>query len=389
MTDTPAPLSRGLAFLFAAACGLIVANLYYPQPLAGPIAADLGLSPAAAGLTVTLTQIGYGLGLLFLVPLGDLVENRRLITLLIVGLTAALVVAAVSGSATVFLAAGLAIGLGSVAVQVLVPFAAALADDATRGRTVGNVMSGLLLGIMLARPVSSLIADVAGWHMVYVLSAVAMVLLGIALRMRLPQRVPQGGMSYGALLLSMIRLVRDTPLLRRRALYHTCLFCVFSLFWTVTPLLLAEIYGLDQRGIAMFALAGVAGALIAPFAGRLADAGHARAGTAVALLMAVAAFAVSLVVPGNLVVLTLAAIVLDAAIGMNLVISQRDIFTLGAAERSRLNGLFMAAFFVGGAAGSGFGAMAYAQGGWGGAAMIGMALPALALVAFVALERRA
>ncbi|MDB6454971.1 MFS transporter [Falsirhodobacter sp. 20TX0035] len=387
MTDPSRPLSRGLVFLFAAACGLIVANLYYPQPLAGPIARDLGLSPGAAGLTVTLTQVGYGLGLLFLVPLGDLMENRRLILALMAGLTVALVVAGLAGSAALFLTAGLAVGLGAVAVQVLVPFAAALADEATRGRTVGNVMSGLLLGIMLARPVSGLIADVAGWHMVYALSAGAMVMLGVALRLRLPKRMPQGGMSYGSLLHSMMGLVRDTPVLRRRALYHAALFSVFSLFWTVTPLLLAERYGLDQRGIALFALAGVAGALIAPAAGRWADAGHTRVATLAALLLAIAAFALSLV-PG-LIVLTVAAIVLDAAIGMNLVLSQREIFALGAATRNRLNGLFMAAFFVGGAVGSGFGALAYEQGGWLAAALIGMAAPALALAAFLVLERRA
>ena len=387
MTDPSRPLSRGLVFLFAAACGLIAANLYYPQPLAGPIADDLGLSPGAAGLTVTLTQIGYGLGLLFLVPLGDLVENRRLILVLMTGLTVALVVAGASGSAGLFLTAGLAVGLCAVAVQVLVPFAAALADEATRGRTVGNVMSGLMLGIMLARPVSGLIADVAGWHMVYALSAAAMVALAVALRLRLPTRLPQGGMGYGALLLSMVRLVRDTPVLRRRALYQTALFSVFSLFWTVTPLLLAERYGLDQRGIALFALAGVAGALIAPVAGRLADAGHTRAGTLSALLLAIAAFALSLV-PG-LGALTVAAIALDAAVSLSLVLGQREIFALGAATRNRLNGLFMAAFFVGGAVGSGFGAFAYEQGGWLAAALIGMAAPALALLAFLAVERRA
>ena len=157
--------------LFATACGLIVANLYYGQPLVGPIAADLGLSPAAAGLLVTLTQIGYGLGLLFIVPLGDILENRRLVLTLILSCALALGAAAMVRSAPVFLAAAAAIGFTSVTVQILVPWSAHLATEANRGRVVGNVMSGLLMGIMLARPVASFIASLWGWHAIYGLSA--------------------------------------------------------------------------------------------------------------------------------------------------------------------------------------------------------------------------
>lgn len=382
---TPPP-SRGLILLLATACGLIVANLYYPQPLTGLIGQDLGMPPAASGLIVTLTQIGYGVGLLLLVPLTDLLENRRLALVLIGLTTVALLAAAVAGSAATFLAAALTIGLGAVAVQVLVPFAASLADDATRGRTVGTVTSGLLLGIMLARPLSSLVAGAAGWHAVYVLSAGVMVVLGLALRMRMPRRVPEARMGYGALLASMVRLVRDTPVLRRRMLYHTALFGVFSLFWTVTPLLLMRQYGLDQTGIALFALAGVAGALVAPMAGRMADAGHIRAGTVAALALGAASFALGLM-PG-IAPLTVAAIVLDAAVGLNLVLSQREIYGLNPAERGRLNGLFMAAFFGGGATGSAVGVLAFERGGWITAASLGIVVSTLALLACLVLERQ-
>ena len=167
----PRALSPWLTFLFAAACGLVAANLYYGQPLAGPISADLGFTPAATGLIVTLTQIGYGLGLLLIVPLGDLTENRRLVLMLIAVSAVALIGAALSSTPTTFLVASLSIGLSSVAVQVLVPFAANMAPDATRGQVVGNVMSGLLCGIMLARPFASFVAEASSWHVVYYVTA--------------------------------------------------------------------------------------------------------------------------------------------------------------------------------------------------------------------------
>ncbi len=281
----------GITLFLATACGLIVANIYYSQPLAGPIREALGLTPAAAGVIVTMTQVGYGLGLLLIVPLGDLFENRRLV-LGVVGLAIlALLGAAFAPGATVFLAASFLIGVGSVAVQILVPYASHLVPEAVRGRMVGNVMSGLMLGIMLARPVASLIAHVSSWRVVFVFSAGVMVVLCVAMARVLPARVPLSRLHYGELLASMGRLAATVPLLRRRALYHACLFGAFSLFWTVTPLLLAgPAYGLSQAGIALFALAGVAGAISAPLAGRAADRGWTRPATGLAMLLAAAAF---------------------------------------------------------------------------------------------------
>src|SRR5690349_19659890 len=265
-------MTAGLTALLATACGLVAANIYYGQPLAGPIGAALGMTPEATGLVVTLTQIGYGLGLLFIVPIADLVENRRLVLILVGVAAAALLGAGLSREPASFLASALVIGLGSVAVQVMVPYAAHLAPDERRGQVVGNVMSGLMLGIMMARPVSSFIAGHSSWHIVFFLSAAAMVVLGVVLRLKLPPRRPEARLGYGKLLLSMVALVRDSAVLRRRALYQAALFGAFSLFWTVTPLLLAgAAYGLSQQAIALFALAGVAGAIASPLAGRLAD----------------------------------------------------------------------------------------------------------------------
>ena len=374
----------GMTVLLAAACGLIAANIYYAQPLAGPISAGLGLSPQAAGLVVTLTQIGYGAGLLLIVPLGDLVENRRLVLAMIGVATLGLLVAALSVHAVGFLLASLLIGLGSVAVQVLVPYAAHLAPEAVRGRVVGNVMSGLMLGIMLARPVSSLVAQLLSWRAVFLVSAGVMVALALVLMRALPPRVPAARLGYGGLLASMGRLAAGTPILRRRALYQACLFAAFSLFWTTVPLLLAgPHFGLSQGGIALFALAGVAGAVAAPIAGRLADHGRTRIATSCAMLAVAAAFALTGLVPlGSAVSLGLlvaAAVLLDFGVSANMTLGQRAIFALGAEFRSRLNGLYMATFFVGGALGSAVGGWAFAQGGWALAAGIGAALPMLAL----------
>ncbi|MBP1848046.1 putative MFS family arabinose efflux permease [Rhizobium petrolearium] len=385
-------MSAGMTFVMAAACGLIAANLYYAQPLAGPIAASIGLPAHATGLIVTLTQIGYGLGLLLIVPLGDLLENRRLIVTMVGAAAIALLAAGFSTAVLPFLAASLAIGLASTAVQMIVPFAANLAPDAHRGRVVGNVMSGLMVGIMMARPVSSFIARFSSWHLVFFLSAAVMIVLGFVLATRLPKRVPQTKLSYFSLLASMGRLYATQPVLRRRAFYQACQFAAFSLFWTVTPLVLAgPAFQLTQAGIALFALAGVAGAIASPIAGRLADRDLGKPATLFGILAVAAAFAMTHIAPEGSVValtlLTLAAILLDFGVTMTLVIGQRAIYGLGAELRSRLNGLFMATFFCGGAIGSAVGAWAFAEGGWMLASMIGLALPVIASLYFMT-ERR-
>ena len=388
----PSAMSAGMTFIMAAACGLIAANLYYSQPLAGPIAASIGLPAHATGLIVTLTQIGYGLGLLLIVPLGDLLENRRLIVTMIGAAAIALVAAGLSTAVLPFLAASLAIGLASTAVQMIVPFAANLAPDAHRGRVVGNVMSGLMVGIMMARPVSSFIARFSSWHLVFFVSAAVMVLLGFALATRLPKRVPQTKLSYFALIASMGRLYATQPVLRRRAFYQACQFAAFSLFWTVTPLVLAgPAFQLSQAGIALFALAGVAGAIASPIAGRLADRDLGRPATIFGILSVAIAFLITHLAPEGsaiaLALLTFAAILLDFGVTMTLVIGQRAIYGLGADLRSRLNGLFMATFFMGGAVGSAVGAWAFAEGGWLLASMLGLTLPVLAL-AYSLTEKR-
>jgi predicted MFS family arabinose efflux permease len=385
-------LPTWLTLLFATACGLIVANIYYAQPLIGPIAASLDLSPQTAGLIVTMGQIGYGLGLLLIVPLADLFENKRLILISLGLCIVALVCAGLSAQAVPFLVASLFIGLGAVAVQIIVPFAAHLTPPAKRGQVIGNVMSGLMLGIMLARPVASFLTQLSSWHTIFFASAACMVLLLILLGRVLPERMPSSTLSYGALIGSMLRLMVTEAVLRRRALYHACLFGAFSLFWTTVPLLLAgPLFNLSQAGIALFALAGVSGAIAAPLTGRIADKGWSRPATIFAMLAVASAFLLTeLIELGSaysLAWLVVAAIVLDFGVAANLALGQRAIFLLPAEYRSRLNGMFMATFFLGGALGSAVGAWGFAQGGWALSAWIGFCLPVTALLYF-ATERK-
>jgi predicted MFS family arabinose efflux permease len=384
-------ISSWMMFMLAAACGLIVANLYYAQTLVGPISVSTGLSSTAAGLIVTLTQIGYVVGLLFIVPLSDIVENRRLTIITLMVAVGALLVAAFAANAPLFLTASLFIGTGSVVAQILVPYATYLASEEQRGRVVGNVMSGLLLGIMFARPVASFITSIWGWQAVFIFSAVVITLLAILLSRFLPQRKPAPSVSYGKLIVSLGPLLKQTPILRRRALYQACLFGAFSLFWTVVPLRLADDFGMSQQGIAWFALVGVGGAVAAPIAGRLADKGWSKWLTGLAMIIATLSFLLIHLFHSHstfaLILLFISAITLDMAVSGNLVLGQRVIYSLGSEARGRLNGIFMAIFFVGGAVGSSLGGWAYAYGGWTFASLIGVVLPLLALVYFFTEKR--
>jgi predicted MFS family arabinose efflux permease len=378
------PVSAGMTFLLATACGLTAANIYYAQPLISLIAPSVGLGETAASLIVTITQLGYCAGLILLVPLGDLVENRALTIWTLFGAVVALLAAALAPTAAAFLTAALFIGLASVAAQMLVPIAAHLSPDATRGRTIGNVMSGLLIGIMLARPVSSLIAHSFGWRAVFLASALAIAILAFALGRLLPRRRPKVDHGYFSLIASLWALLRDTPVLRRRAAYQALLFAGFSLYWTAVPLELAgPTFGLSQRGIALFALAGAGGALSAPVAGRIADRGWGRASTGLSMVVVAIAFLLARIGgEGSMLALLAAGVALDAGVQGNQVVSQRIIYALGEEARSRLNGLYIAMFFVGGAVGSSIASLAYALGGWERISWIGLAFPLAALALF-------
>jgi predicted MFS family arabinose efflux permease len=334
-SESPA-LPQALVLLFALCCGAIVANLYYAQPIIELIAPDVGLSAERASLIVSLTQIGYALGLLFLVPLADLLESRRLMLITTAASLLCLLAAAFANQPDVFLGLALLIGLSSVSVQMLIPLAANLAPEASRGRVVGNIMSGLLLGILLARPLASLVAGEFGWRAVYLMAAALMQLITLVIATTIPRHAPSHRASYGQLLSSLVHLLRHYPTLRRRALYQGLMFASFSLFWTSAPLELSRHLGLSQQDIALFALAGAIGAVAAPIAGRLADAGHTWRASVVALILAPLAFAPNLLSAGlDWIGLVVTAIVLDFAVQMSMVLGQRSIYALEPQSRAR------------------------------------------------------
>ena len=381
MAEEHAARPRHLYALLAFACGLVVANIYYVQPLVGLVSRQFGVPLSSAGLFVTVTQLGYAAGLVLVVPLADIAENRRLILTMLGLLVLALAGLALAPTAGVFLAASLLVGLAATTVQVIVPLAGHLAPDETRGRVVGNVVSGLLFGIMLSRPAASFFAHAFGTRSIFAVSAIATLMLIALMAIRLPARQPQG-MPYVRALASLGPLLVGTRELHRRGAYHAALFGAFSLFWPAVPLLLeGPRFGFNQVGIGMFALVGAAGALISPWVGRAADAGRTKAITGLALVGGALSFGIAIVggLSTSWPLLVIAALLLDMAAAANLVAGQRAIFALGPEARGRLNGLFLALFFLGGAAGSYAAGFAFDYGGWTTACLLGGLMPLLAL----------
>jgi predicted MFS family arabinose efflux permease len=382
-------IGPGLTAIFSVACGLMVANLYYAQALIGEIAPALGLHGGVAGLVVTSTQLGYGAGLFFVVSLADRVENKRLILLLTMGACLGLFGIWMAPDAVTFLLFSFVTGFCSVGAQIMVPLAAHLAPEESRGRVVGNIMGGLITGIMLARPLANGLAAVAGWRAIFGLSTIGMAALALLLARTVPERRPTPGLRYGQLLRSSLSLLVKTPIIRRRTAYQATMFAVFNLFWTAVPLLLAGHFGLGQAGIAVFALAGAGGGLAAPKAGRLGDRGHVRRGTAVALGSAIVAFLIAgwAAAAHALILLAAAAILLDAATQMNQVLGQRLLFSILPEARGRINAVYMTVVFLAGALGSTLATLSLDWGGWTATASLGAALTIAAFLLFLT-ERR-
>jgi predicted MFS family arabinose efflux permease len=367
---------RIITIVLAVACGLTVANLYYAQPLLGPIADTFGVSEGTSALVVTVTQLGYALGLALLLPLGDLLENRALASRMLLLTALALAGLAFAPSFGTFVALAALVGVTSVVAQILVPLAAHFAPPGQAGAFVGRVMSGLLLGILLARTVASLIAAQFGWQTVYVASAVLMVLVSLALARYLPRREPAEPTSYRALLSSIGAIAREEPALRRRTATQALMFGAFTSFWTAVAFELTDHHGLSQAGVGLFALVGAAGALAAPIAGRLGDRGHGPIASGIALAVAAGALVLAATTASSLVLLAVAAVALDLAVQGHQVLSQQEIYALRPAARARINTVFMSTIFVSGAISSALSGVLYDAGGWPAVALFAAALPA-------------
>lgn len=374
--STVAPLSPPLLWLMAAATGLAVAGNYYAQPLLPTIAAEFGTSESAAAGIVTTAQLSYGAGLLLLVPLADLWERRGLIVALMLLAGLGLALSAVASTLPLLWVGTAVTGLCSVVAQVLVPFAATLAAPEQRGRAVGTVMSGLLLGILLARTVAGGLSSLWDWRAVYAAAAVAMVVCALALGRWLPQHRQDAGLGYGQLLKSVLQLFVEEPVLRVRAALGMVSFALFSLFWTPLAFLLtAPPYGYSDAVIGLFGLAGAAGALAANWAGRLADQGKGIAGTWLGLAGLLLSWLPLGFASTSLVALLLGVLLLDLAVQLVHVSNQNAIYALRPQARNRLNAGYMTCYFLGGAGGSWMAACLYPLAGWPGivAAAVGLA----------------
>lgn len=381
MTKTTPGLSPALILLMSVATGLAVASNYYAQPLLDTIARAYNLSASSAGFIVTAAQLGYAAGLLFLVPLGDMFERRMLIVSMTLLAAGGMLITASSQSLTMMIVGTALTGLFSVVAQILVPLAATLASPDKRGKVVGTIMSGLLLGILLARTVAGLLASLGGWRTVYWVASVLMVVMALALWRGLPKVKQENHLNYPQLLASVFSLFTQDKLLRTRALLGCLTFANFSILWTSMAFLLAAPpFNYSEGVIGLFGLAGAAGALGARPAGGLADKGKSHLTTTAGLVLLLLSWAAIWYGHVSVLALIVGILVLDLTVQGVHITNQTVIYRVKPEARNRLTAGYMTSYFIGGAAGSLISASAWQHAGWSGVCGIGAIVAALNLL---------
>ena len=381
MDQSRPTIGRGLTFLFAVAAGAAVGNLYWAQPLLDLIAGDLGASTADAGWLVTTTQLGYALGILLVVPLGDVTNRRRLVPLALLAAAVALGLCALAPSFGFLVAALGLVGLVTVGGQLLTPLAGDLATDADRGAVVGTVVSGILTGILVSRTVSGFVADAFGWRSIYVGAAVLDVVLAVLLWRAIPDLEPKARVPYPQLIRSVFTVVRRERVVRWTLLLAGIGFALFTMFWTsLTFLLSGPPFHYSVSVIGLFGLVGLVGAIAAQRAGRLHDAGWSVRASGIGWALVVVAFGVAALGGGSVVLVVVAILLLDVAIqGIN-ILNQTRMFAVSGEARSRLNTAFVTNNFLCGAVGSVLATVLWSTGGWLAVTLTGAGLALLALV---------
>lgn len=361
--------------LLAVATGTSVASLYYSQPILGTLAGDMQVNEHTVGLVPTLTQLGYALGILLLAPLGDRFDRRSLIVIKSGVLALALLACGVAPSMAALLAASLAVGIAATVTQDIVPAAATLAPAATRGRTIGMVMTGLLLGILLSRVVSGFVAQWFGWRSIYLAAAVVVVLIAIPLWRGLPRFAPTTQAGYFTLMRSLLTLFVKHASLRKAMLTQGLLSVAFSGFWSMLAVMLHHQFELGSAAAGLFGLAGAAGALAAPIAGRLADKRGPQLAVRLGGILVMVSFALLFLMPllplnARLVLLVIATIGFDFGVQASLVSNQTIIYSIDPDARSRLNALYVTGIFVGMSSGAALAGVMMTQWAWPGVVVL-------------------
>lgn len=381
MTKTTQGLSPALILLMSVATGLAVASNYYAQPLLETIARNFSLTASSAGFIVTAAQLGYAVGLLFLVPLGDMFERRTMIVSMTLLAAGGMLITASSQSLSMMILGTALTGLFSVVAQILVPLAATLASPEKRGKVVGTIMSGLLLGILLARTVAGLLAGIGGWRTVYWVASVLMVVMALALWRGLPKVKSETHLNYPQLLGSVFSLFIKDKLLRTRALLGCFTFANFSILWTSMAFLLASPpFNYSEGMIGLFGLAGAAGALGARPAGGLADKGKSHLTTTIGLVMLLLSWAAIWYGHVSVLALIVGILVLDLTVQGVHITNQTVIYRVKPDARNRLTAGYMTSYFIGGAAGSLISASAWQHAGWAGVCAVGAVMAVLNLL---------
>ena len=354
----------------AVVAAVSVADLYYAQPLAATIGRDLGVGAGSMGVAQMLCQLGYALGMLLLVPLGDGRERRGLMAVTALAAGAMLLVTAGVPGFRTFAAVSLALGFASCLPQMAIPFAVGLVAPAERGHAIGTVMAGLLAGILLSRTASGTLAGAIGWRGTFAAAAGLMALTAVVIRFALPRQSPAQPRPWGAMLRSMPAIIRREPLLRRHAWIGACGFASFSAFWSTLSFQLARL-GYGSRTAGLFGIIGVTGVAVAPLVGRLTGRVRPAVLNAAGMLATAASFLLFWAGRASLPALAAGVVALDAGVQGSHLTNQSVIFGLAPDERNRINAIYMVTYFAGGALGTVFAGWAWDAGGWGGVCLVG------------------
>lgn len=382
-------LTKSLILLMAIACGVCVANLYYVQPLESQIVHTFNISQNLGGLAATVTQVGYALGLLFLVPLGDMSERKSLILRMLGLIIIFLIFTSFSPNYPLMLISMFIVGLTTIVPQIILPYAAHLAPVGEQGKIIGYIMSGLLIGILLSRTFSGILGSIFNWRIVYILAALLIAILFVFISKFFPKEEPTEKIFYTKILKSIPELVKNQPTLRESALNGFFLFGSFSIFWTSLIFLLeTPIYNMGTKQAGLFGLLGIAGILIAPLVGKICDKKSPKFAVGIATVLSTVAYICFFIFGYNLYGLILGVIILDLGTQCGQVSNQARVQNLGDKTRSRNNTIFMFSYFVGGASGSFLGTLCWQYFRWYGVCTIGLIFQILALITHFIIYRK-